>query len=123
MTLSQISKGYRCRWKRKNRTPALRRCPQKKGHVEKLVIKSPKKPHSARRKTARILLFSTLQRVYGYITSSGHSLRRYSNVLIRGGRRRDIPGMRYTMIRGKYDFHGPIKREKARSKYGLKFFR
>lgn len=98
----------------------LHKCPQKKGYCLKFAIKSPKKPHSARRKTTRVLLLSTKKHVYCYITGIGYSLQKFSHVLVRGGRRRDIPGMKYTAIRGKYHFGFPAGRRTARSKYGMK---
>jgi small subunit ribosomal protein S12 len=119
MTVNQSVRGLRKVKSHKCSVPALRGCPQKKGQCDKFVIKSPKKPHSARRKTVRVLLYSTRQKIYGYITSMGYGIRKYSNVLLRGGRRRDIPGMKYTLIRGVYDFGPPDGRTTARSKYGL----
>lgn len=114
-----------CRIKRKvrftrTRTLDLQKCPQKKAHCVKFAIKSPKKPNSARRKTTRVLLLSTMKHVYCYIPGIGYNLQKYSLVLIRGGRRRDIPGMKYTAIRGSFQFHPPLNRRTRRSKYGLK---
>ena len=101
---------------------ALAKCPQKKGLCLKIVIRSPKKPNSAKRKTARVFLPKTKTRVYCAITGIGHNLQKWSNVLIRGGRRRDIPGVRYQTIRGKYDLRFVHLRRTSRSKYGLKRF-
>jgi small subunit ribosomal protein S12 len=102
--------------------PALQKCPQKKALCLKVVIRSPKKPNSARRQTARVLIPSNGYRVYFSITGIGHSLQKFSNVLLRGGRRRDLPGVRYVAIRGKYDFVALHSRRKARSKYGARRF-
>ena len=120
MTHNQLCTTKRRIRTRKTRTPDLRRCPQKKAHCVKFAIKSPKKPHSARRKTTRVLLLSTMKKVYCYIPGIGYSLQKYSLVLIRGGRRRDIPGMKYTAIHGAFQFHPPLGRRTRRSKYGLK---
>ena len=122
MTYSQLlrhktKRRVKAKW---TRTPDLRKCPQKKGYCFKFVIKSPKKPHSARRKTTRVFLLSIKKHVYCYIPGIGYGLQKYSNVLVRGGRRRDIPGMKYTAIRGKYHFGPPAGRRTARSKYGIK---
>jgi ribosomal protein S12, bacterial/organelle len=122
VTLSQITRFSRKKKFKKNRKPDLKKCPQKKGHVLKIVIKTPKKPNSARRKTMRVLLTSTRKRVYCYIPGIGHSLQQHKTILVRGGRRRDIPGMKYTGIRGKWDFIYPVGRRTARSKYGIKRF-
>lgn len=118
-TLHQLAKYPRIKKFKKTFKPALDQCPQKKGYCIKLVIKSPKKPNSARRKTTRVFFTSTKRRVYCYIPGIGHSLQKHSTVLIRGGRRRDIPGMKYTAIRGVFDFTPPLHRRTARSKYGI----
>lgn len=101
------------------RAPALMKSPQKKGVCLKVFTKTPKKPNSAIRKVARIRL-STKKRVTAYIPGEGHSLQEYSIVLMRGGRVKDLPGVKYHLIRGKYDFLGLKNRKKARSKYGTK---
>jgi small subunit ribosomal protein S12 len=109
---------------RKTRTPALKGNPQKKGNVLKTFIMSPKKPNSAKRKVARVRL-STGRRVFSYIhgestRESQPVLKMHADVLVIGGRSRDLPGLRYKMIRGVYDF-GPLYiRKTSRSKYGKK---
>jgi small subunit ribosomal protein S12 len=100
----------------------LRQCPQKKAQCIKIVVRSPKKPNSAKRKTARVFITSIKRNVSCYIPGIGHTLQKHSTVLMRGGHRRDIPGIRYTAIRGKFDFPGLVTRRNARSKYGLKKF-
>jgi small subunit ribosomal protein S12 len=102
--------------------PALSGCPQKKGLCLKIVIRSPKKPNSARRQTARVIISSTSFKAFFGIIGIGHNLQKYSNVLLRGGRRRDLPGVRYVAIRGKYDFPPLLTRRKSRSKYGVRKF-
>lgn len=102
--------------------PALNACPQKKSVCLKLVIRSPKKPNSARRKTTRVLIPYPKTRVYCGILGKNHNLQKFSSILIRGGRRRDIPGVRYVTIRGKYDLNFDHLRRTRRSKYGLKRF-
>jgi small subunit ribosomal protein S12 len=123
-TLSQLAKlGNKHVIKpKRNFKPSLRRCPQKKGVCNKLVIRTPKKPHSARRKTARITL-STRKKISCYVPGIAHSLQVYAVVLVRGGRRRDIPGIKYTLISGKFDFPFPVFRRSARSKYGIPGFK
>lgn len=100
--------------------PALSKCPQKKAYCLKVVFRSPKKPNSARRKTTRVLVLSNKYRVYCGILGCEDNLQKWSNVLIRGGRRRDIPGVRYVTIRGKYDLIFDGTKRSRRSKYGLK---
>jgi len=122
-TYSQLVKNFfKKRPKKIKRTSTLdlQACPQKKVYCVKLVIRSPKKPNSARRKTMWVYILSTDKKVFCYIPGIGHSLQKHSTVLMRGGRRRDIPGMKYTAIRGKMDFGFVIGRRSARSKYGLK---
>ena len=115
--------------KRLIRTPALGGNPQRKGVCAKVIIRSPKKPNSAKRKVAKINLggrygskseSKSLVRVESYIPGEGHKLQEYSVVLIRGGRVPDLPGVRYHCIRGACDFKGVPNRKKARSKYGTK---
>jgi len=96
------------------------KCPQKKGVCIKLVTRTPKKPNSAIRKLALIRL-SNRKRIYGYISGEGkHSLQDHAVVLVRGGRVKDLPGIKYKIIRGIYDFEGIVWRKKSRSKYGTK---
>ena len=104
----------------KNRKKALKRCPQKKGVCVKVFITSPKKPNSAKRKVTKVLL-TTGSQIIAYIDGIGHTLQKHATVLIRGGRRRDLPGIRYRTIRGKFDLNTEsLERSNARSKYGQK---
>lgn len=105
--------------------PALLRSPHAKGHVMRLRIVTPKKPNSARRPVAKVILFKKYKvvkrkRVTSYIPGSSHNLRRYSNVLVRGGRTRDLPGVYYKCCRNVYDFAGLYKKKRRRSIYGAK---
>lgn len=118
-TFNQLCKKKRERKSKLNKTPALDRCPQKKGVCAKLVIRTPKKPNSALRKLVKLRL-SNKKQVYAYIPGEGHNLQEYSNVLIRGGRVKDLPGIKYHLIRGKLDFSGLKNRKTSRSKYGTK---
>lgn len=118
-TINQLCKGIREKKKKFNRAPALDRCPQKKGVCLKILIQTPKKPNSALRKTARVKL-SNSKKVIAYIPGEGHTLQEYSTVLLRGGRVRDLPGVKYKLVRGKYDFLGLKNRKTSRSKYGTK---
>ena len=101
------------------KTPALEGCPQKKGVCLKISILTPKKPNSALRKVARIRLTNN-RKVSAYIPGEGHNLQQYSTVLMRGGRVKDLPGIKYHLVRGKYDFLGIKNRKVSRSKYGTK---
>ena len=101
------------------KTPALQFNPQKKGLCLKILIKTPKKPNSALRKVAKIKLSNGLK-VEAYIPGEGHNLQEYSIVLMRGGRVPDLPGVKYHLIRGKYDFQGLKLRKTSRSRYGTK---
>ena len=103
----------------KTKTPALLKNPQKKGVCIKIFNRTPKKPNSALRKVAKIKL-SSGKKVESYIPGEGHNLQEYSVVLMRGGRVPDLPGCKYHLIRGKYDFQGVKNRKQARSKYGTK---
>lgn len=103
----------------KSWTSALRKCPQKRGICLKLIKESPKKPNSAKRSVAKIKL-STGRSLRAQIPGEGHRLIRFNRVLIRGGRTRDLPGIRYRVIRGKYDCNPVIERRKGVSKYGMK---
>ena len=108
--------------KKQNKTPALESCPQKRGICLKLVIRAPKKPNSALRKLAKLRL-SNGKKIYAYIPGEGHNLQQYSTVLIRGGRVKDLPGVKYHLIRGKLDLLGLKNRKTSRSKYGTKNLR
>jgi small subunit ribosomal protein S12 len=107
--------------RRGTRSRALEHCPQKKGMCTKIRIVKPKKPNSAQRKVAKVQLSSTKRRVICYIPGKGHDLREFSQVLVRGGRVPDLPGVQYHLIRGKFDFNWKEDwvRSNARSKYGM----
>ena len=123
LTINQLSlKKYRKKKFFKKKTPALKSCPQKKGVCIKIFIRSPKKPNSACRKVAKVKL-STGKKVDAYIPGEGHNLQQYSVILIRGGRTPDLPGIKYRLIRGKYDFKGVKNRKTSRSCYGVKILK
>lgn len=123
LTINQLSlKKSRKKKLFKKKTPALKSCPQKKGVCIKIFIRSPKKPNSACRKVAKVKL-STGKKVDAYIPGEGHNLQQYSVILIRGGRTPDLPGIKYRLIRGKYDFKGVKNRKTSRSCYGVKILR
>lgn len=113
-----IAKQARQKKRRKKKTLILEKCPQKKGTCIKVFLTAPKKPNSASRKVAKVLL-STKKKTDCYIPGIKHSLQKYSTVLIRGGRVRDLPGVKYKVIRGKFDLKRVYDRFKARSKYGI----
>jgi small subunit ribosomal protein S12 len=116
-----VRKGKRLQKKRRSFVLSLNSCPQKKGIcVEIRNSVSPKKPNSAKRKVAKVKL-STGKHIIAAIPGQGHNLQKYSVVMVRGGRARDIPGVRYKLIKGRYDFSlfERIKRTKRRSKYGI----
>jgi small subunit ribosomal protein S12 len=102
-----------------NKTPALNKNPQQKGICEKVFTCSPKKPNSAVRKLVKVKLWSKIF-IDVYIPGEGHSLKKFNNVLVRGGRTQDLPGLKYKAIRGKYDFEGLLARKTRRSLYGTK---
>jgi len=118
-TINQLCNSIRKLKKSVNRVPALKGSPQKKGVCLKVFIRTPKKPNSAQRKVARLRI-STKKKISAYIPGEGHTLQEYSTVLMRGGRVKDLPGIKYHLIRGKYDFLGLKNRRQARSKYGTK---
>jgi small subunit ribosomal protein S12 len=118
-TINQLIKTPRKPKMTRSKTPALEGCPQKKGVCLKVFIVTPKKPNSALRKVARLRL-SNNKRVTAYIPGEGHNLQQYSTVLMRGGRVKDLPGIKYHLVRGKYDFLGMKNRKVSRSKYGTK---
>lgn len=121
LTINQLLKKNQTRQLKKkiNKTPALQKCPQKKGVCTKIFIRTPKKPNSAKRKMAKIRL-SNKKRVDAYIPGIGHNLQEYSVVLMRGGRVKDLPGVKYHLIRNKFDFRPVEGRISSRSKYGVK---
>ncbi len=104
-----------------NKNPGLKNCPQRKGICLKVFTKTPKKPNSALRKIAKIKL-STKHTILAYIPGIGHTLQEHSIVLVRGGRVKDLPGVKYHIVRGKYDLKGILTRKTSRSKYGTKSF-
>jgi small subunit ribosomal protein S12 len=118
-TINQLCKYGRKKKKFMNKTPALTGSPQKKGICIKVFTRTPKKPNSAIRKLARIRLTNNLK-VMAYIPGEGHNLQEYSTVLMRGGRVKDLPGIKYHLVRGKLDFSGLKNRKSSRSKYGTK---
>ena len=118
-TINQLIKNGRQRVKKKNKTPALRGCPQKRGVCIRVYTSTPKKPNSALRKVARVRLTNGIE-VTSYIPGIGHNLQEHSVVLIRGGRVKDLPGIRYHIIRGTLDSLGVEDRRRGRSKYGAK---
>jgi small subunit ribosomal protein S12 len=103
----------------KSKKLILEKCPQKKGTCLKVFTASPKKPNSASRKVVKIILLSTKKQTQCHIPGIKHNLQRYSTVLIRGGRVKDLPGIKYRIIRGKFDLKCVHDRFKARSKYGI----
>lgn len=121
-TYNQLCKNVRVKKVKRNKTPALGGCPQKKGICTKLILRTPKKPNSALRKLVKLKLTND-KRVYAYIPGEGHSLQTYSTVLMRGGRVKDLPGVKYHLVRGKFDFTGLKNRKTSRSKYGTKNLR
>jgi small subunit ribosomal protein S12 len=118
-TISQLIRNGRKKIKKKTKAPALNACPQKRGVCTRVMTFTPKKPNSALRKVARVRLSHGIE-VTAYIPGIGHNLQEHSVVLIRGGRVKDLPGVRYHIIRGAKDTLGVEDRKKARSKYGTK---
>jgi len=118
-TISQLVRKGREELERKSTAPALKECPQKRGVCTRVYTTTPKKPNSALRKVARVRLTNSIE-VTAYIPGIGHNLQEHSVVLIRGGRVKDLPGVRYHIIRGALDTAGVAKRGQARSKYGAK---
>lgn len=118
-TVNQLVRNGRTLKKYKGKSPALEACPQKRGVCTRVFTTTPKKPNSAMRKVARVRLTNNIE-VTGYIPGVGHNLQEHSIVLIRGGRVKDLPGVRYHIIRGTLDCEGVQGRLKARSRYGAK---
>jgi small subunit ribosomal protein S12 len=118
-TINQLVRMGREAVRKKNKVPALQSCPQKRGVCTRVMTVTPKKPNSALRKVARVRLVNGIE-VTAYIPGIGHNLQEHSVVLIRGGRVKDLPGVRYHIIRGAKDTLGVEDRRKARSKYGTK---
>ena len=118
-TVNQLVRDGRSRKKDKSKSPALERSPQKRGVCTRVFTTTPKKPNSAMRKVARVRLTNNIE-VTGYIPGIGHNLQEHSIVLIRGGRVKDLPGVRYHILRGTLDCEGVQNRNQGRSKYGSK---
>jgi small subunit ribosomal protein S12 len=118
-TIQQLIRLPRKTLLQKTKSPALKNCPQRRGVCTRVYTTTPKKPNSALRKVAKVKL-STGKKVECYIPGEGHNLQQYSVVLIRGGRVPDLPGVKYHIIRGKYDLNGVKNRKTSRSKYGVK---
>ena len=118
-TIQQLIRTERQRLTRKTKSPALRACPERRGVCTRVYTSTPKKPNSALRKVARVRLSSGAE-VTAYIPGEGHNLQEHSIVLVRGGRVRDLPGVRYKIIRGALDAAGVKNRKQARSRYGAK---
>ena len=118
-TINQLIKQGRAVSAEKSKSPILSNCPQRRGVCLSVTTTSPKKPNSALRKIARVRL-TNKQEGTVYIPGEGHNLQEHSSVLIRGGRVRDLPGVRYHIIRGTLDTAGVAKRKQSRSKYGAK---
>lgn len=118
-TINQLVRRGRRKQKAKTASPALASCPQKRGVCVRVHSTTPKKPNSALRKVARVRLTNRME-VTSYIPGEGHNLQEHSVVMIRGGRVKDLPGVRYHIIRGKLDTQGVQGRKQSRSKYGAK---
>ena len=118
-TISQLIRKPRQPVAARNKVPALEECPQKRGVCTRVYTTTPKKPNSALRKVARVRLTSGIE-VTAYIPGVGHNLQEHSIVLVRGGRVKDLPGVRYKIVRGSLDTQGVKGRNQARSRYGAK---
>jgi len=118
-TINQLIRRGRLEKPERSKTPAMAQCPQKRGVCTRVYTQTPKKPNSALRKVARVRLTNGIE-VTAYIPGEGHNLQEHSIVLIRGGRVKDLPGVRYHIIRGVLDTSGVDGRRKSRSKYGAK---
>lgn len=118
-TVNQLVRKRRVRTIKRNKVPAMESCPQKRGVCTRVYTTTPKKPNSALRKVARVRLTNGFE-VISYIPGEGHNLQEHSVVLIRGGRVKDLPGVRYHILRGVLDTQGVSDRKQRRSKYGTK---
>jgi len=118
-TINQLVRKKRVKQLKRKKTPALMECPQRRGVCTRVYTTTPKKPNSALRKVARVRLTNGIE-VTSYIPGEGHNLQEHSVVMIRGGRVKDLPGVRYHIIRGSLDTAGVADRRQARSKYGAK---
>jgi len=118
-TINQLISKGRAKVSKRRKTPALQACPQRRGVCTRVYTTTPKKPNSALRKVARVRLTNGIE-VTSYIPGEGHNLQEHSVVMIRGGRVKDLPGVRYHIIRGTLDTSGVSDRRQSRSKYGAK---
>ena len=118
-TISQLIRKGREKVRFKGKSPALKECPQKRGVCTRVYTTTPKKPNSALRKVAKVRLTNGFE-VISYIGGEGHNLQEHSVVLVRGGRVKDLPGVRYHIVRGSLDLQGVKDRKQSRSKYGAK---
>ena len=118
-TISKLIRSGREQKKKRTKSPALKKCTQKRGVCLQVKTMTPKKPNSALRKIASVRLTNSVE-VTGYIPGEGHNLQEHSIVLVRGGRVKDLPGVRYHIVRGTLDAAGVNQRKKSRSKYGAK---
>jgi small subunit ribosomal protein S12 len=118
-TIQQLIRCQRKKIEKKTKSPALKSCPQRRGVCTRVYTTTPKKPNSALRKVARVRLTSGFE-VTAYIPGIGHNLQEHSVVLVRGGRVKDLPGVRYHIVRGSLDTAGVKNRTQSRSKYGVK---
>ena len=118
-TINQLIRKQRHGLTARNKVPALQACPQKRGVCTRVYTTTPKKPNSALRKVARVRLTNGME-ITAYIPGEGHNLQEHSVVLVRGGRVKDLPGVRYKIIRGTLDTQGVKNRKQARSRYGAK---
>jgi small subunit ribosomal protein S12 len=118
-TINQLVRKGRTDKRKKTKTPALQGCPQRRGVCTQVKTSTPKKPNSALRKIARVRLTNGIE-VTSYIPGIGHNLQEHSIVLVRGGRVKDLPGVRYKIIRGTLDAAGVVDRKQSRSRYGTK---
>lgn len=118
-TIQQLVRNGRVKMEDKSKSPALAACPQRRGVCTRVYTTTPKKPNSALRKVAKVRLTNGFE-VISYIGGEGHNLQEHSVVLIRGGRVKDLPGVRYHIVRGSLDTQGVQDRKQARSKYGAK---
>jgi len=118
-TIAQLLRKSRIPKRKKTKSPALKRCPQRRGVCIQVKTMTPKKPNSALRKIARVRLTNN-EEVTAYIPGEGHNLQEHSIVLVRGGRVKDLPGVRYHIVRGTLDCQGVQNRKRSRSKYGAK---
>jgi small subunit ribosomal protein S12 len=118
-TITQLIRLGRETKKKRSKSPALKGCPQKRGVCLQVRTMTPKKPNSALRKIARVRLTNGIE-VTSYIPGEGHNLQEHSIVLVRGGRVKDLPGVRYHIVRGTLDASGVVNRRRSRSKYGAK---